>query len=158
MIGVSAVFRCRGHREIAEEGVQGRVSSSRCVSGGSILSRANAAEPLSACKYYDVIHDAGRDNNRRKAFEALARCSVRLAFDEGGRTPGLAKDSLSALFIRIIWPYDNLWPRNLSTVARPRLRHGLYFFFFLFFCFLFASFYLFGSTLFRRKFRAFTRV
>ena len=35
-----------------------------------------------------------------------------------GKTPGPAKDSLSALFIRIIWPYDNLWPRNLST-ARP---------------------------------------
>lgn len=35
----------------------------------------------------------------------------------GANPFGLAKDSLSALFIRIIWPLDNLWPCNLSTDA-----------------------------------------
>lgn len=38
------------------------------------------------------------------------RCS---GHEEGSKP--LAKDSLSALFIRIIWPLDNLWPCNLST-------------------------------------------
>lgn len=62
------------------------------ISEGSILllllcssERGRAAITV----YYDVIHDAGRDNNRRMAFEALERCSVRLATRGGGgeRTP-----------------------------------------------------------------------
>lgn len=89
------------------------------ISEGSILLLCSSERAITV--YYDVIHDAGRDNNRRMAFEALERCSVRLGTGEGegrGANPfGLAKDSLSALFIRIIWPLDNLWPCNLSTDA-----------------------------------------
>lgn len=80
------------------------------ISEGSILLLCSSERAITV--YYDVIHDAGRDNNRRMAFEALERCSVRLGTREGegrGANPfGLAKDSLSALFIRIIWPLDNL--------------------------------------------------